>query len=529
MTLAPFRRDSPAVRSHLSGTAGLGTAVPGTAPPPRAPARSGRERSPKLAAQVAQRIEADIATAGWPVGQVFGSENDLRERYGVSRAVLREAVRLVEHHEVAAMRRGPSGGLVVLAPDATPLTAALVIYLEYIEASVEDLLAARLLLEPLAARLAAGRLTEAGIIRLRRALPVEPASAGQPGGTGHDQLHLTLGQLSGNPALNLFIDVLVQLTDIYAESPTAPGPAEVEAVNRESARAHHALADAIIAGDEAQAEHRATRHLEAVREQMVSIAQRPITRSPRPRPGPGVGDGDRVGVGVGVGKRKLAETIARRMIADIARIGAKTGDVVGSEPELLARLDVSRAVFREAVRILEYHSVAEMRRGPGGGLVVAEPDPSASIEAAAIYLDYQKIGLADLRSVRGAIELGALDRVAARRDDREVARRLGEALVLEPGTGWAEIGERAHGLHAAIAEESGNPILALFLRIIIGVWARHLPAPDDASHPGSTPDEVVEVVNRAHRPVVEAILAGDVPLARHRMNRHLSALSNWWH
>src|SRR5438067_13885634 len=71
------------------------------------------ERVPgeKLGVVVARQIEAEILDRGFPVGEVVGSEAGLIERYGVSRAVLREAIRLLEHRNVAAMRRGPGGGL----------------------------------------------------------------------------------------------------------------------------------------------------------------------------------------------------------------------------------------------------------------------------------------------------------------------------------------------------------------------------------------------------------------------------------
>ena len=67
----------------------------------------------KLAEVLAADIADDIAASGWQVGSVFGTETALLERYRVSRAALREAVRLLEYHEVAHMRRGPGGGLVV--------------------------------------------------------------------------------------------------------------------------------------------------------------------------------------------------------------------------------------------------------------------------------------------------------------------------------------------------------------------------------------------------------------------------------
>ena len=70
----------------------------------------------KLAEHVAAQIRGDIIAKGWPVGQVLAAEPELIERYGVSRSVLREAVRIVEYLGVARMRQGPGGGLVVTTP-----------------------------------------------------------------------------------------------------------------------------------------------------------------------------------------------------------------------------------------------------------------------------------------------------------------------------------------------------------------------------------------------------------------------------
>lgn len=104
----------------------------------------------KRASKIARRIEADIVRRGWPIGASLGSESALQQRFCVSRSVLREAVRLVEHHQVARMRRGPNGGLFICEPNAGPATRAVVIYLEYLGTTIGDLLGARLVLEPLA-------------------------------------------------------------------------------------------------------------------------------------------------------------------------------------------------------------------------------------------------------------------------------------------------------------------------------------------------------------------------------------------
>ncbi|MBO0851400.1 MAG: FadR family transcriptional regulator, partial [Pseudonocardia sp.] len=137
---------------------------------PRSSARDG-----KLAARLALAIEHEIASARWPIGHLIGSESELRQRYRVSRQVLREAIRLVEHHQVASMRRGPQGGLVVSAPDAAAATSAVLMYLEFADTTLDHVLAVRMTLEPIASALAAEHITEAGIAELRAALADEAA------------------------------------------------------------------------------------------------------------------------------------------------------------------------------------------------------------------------------------------------------------------------------------------------------------------------------------------------------------------
>lgn len=80
---------------------------------------------------------------------------------------------------------------------------------------------------------------------------------------------------------------------------------------------------------------------------------------------------------------KRAEAVARSILYAVVAEQLPAGTLLGSEAELMAEHDVSRAVLREAVRLLEHHRVAVMRRGPGGGLFVAEPSVDAVIDVVA--------------------------------------------------------------------------------------------------------------------------------------------------
>ncbi len=237
---------------------------------PAGTARSNEGPVKKLAEQTSEKIEMKIIEMDWPVGKVIGSEADLLAEYGVSRAALREAIRLLEHHNVANMRRGPGGGLIVAEPDPDAMAHAAAVYLRYRKVNAPDLFETRTALELAAVRSAAEHIDEGGIIRLRDTLAHESQFlGGESDATIHD-FHIVVAELTGNPALHLFIDVLTQLsaarflgiTALFDKQAarTVSAAREVE----EAHRVHEAIADAVIAGDVALAQHRMLRHLNAL-------------------------------------------------------------------------------------------------------------------------------------------------------------------------------------------------------------------------------------------------------------------------
>jgi DNA-binding FadR family transcriptional regulator len=234
--------------------------------------------SRKLAEVISERIEMNIIDRGWPVGEVIGSEADLLAEYGVSRAALREAIRLLEHHNVAYMRRGPGGGLVVAEPDPVPVTKAAAVYLRYKDVSVHDLFEARIALELAAVRAAAEQINEKGVRRLREALEYEESFSAEADATIHD-FHIVVAELSGNPALHLFNDVLTQLSAagflgtraLFDRHALVSRPAsELETTHR----VHTLIAEAIIAGDASLAQHRTQKHLRAMADALDAALQK---------------------------------------------------------------------------------------------------------------------------------------------------------------------------------------------------------------------------------------------------------------
>ena len=239
--------------------------------------------SRKLGEILAERIEDEIIAAGWPVGTVIGSEAELLERHGVSRAVFREAIRIVDHHGVAEMRRGPGGGLVVSSPDLGAMVRAVSLQLRYERIKPDQVIEARRALEIECARSAAKRIDDAGRAQIEAFLAAEEERitktrhAGRPKGDlpSHD-FHLLLADLTGNPAMRLFVQMINR---VLGEQ--APKSRSLTEVASEVHRVHARIADAVLAGDAETAARRMDRHLAAVMTFFPEHAPRAETRKKR--------------------------------------------------------------------------------------------------------------------------------------------------------------------------------------------------------------------------------------------------------
>jgi DNA-binding FadR family transcriptional regulator len=217
--------------------------------------------TPKMAASLADRIQGDIADRNWPVGERIGYEPELISSYGVSRAVLRETVRILEHRGVAEMKMGPAGGLVVATPDPAAAAEAMGLLLQFrgIGSAEVHTLRCGIELGGLDLAMAKG-LRDEDLLSLRLATPhLDPNQAPPQGFCSN--LHIRLAGLTGNPALQVFLSSILSLWRFYAHrrpTPYSPlGGYDLHA-------AHESIVDAIAGGDRAIARERMLRHLESV-------------------------------------------------------------------------------------------------------------------------------------------------------------------------------------------------------------------------------------------------------------------------
>lgn len=115
---------------------------------------------------VVQQIELSLADGRYAVGTRLPSERDLADEFGVSRVVIREAMRYLESRGYVSVRQG--SGTFVRDSSAPSLSQDVTLTLDLEEASLVELYIVRQSLEVTAVRLATERATDELTTELER-------------------------------------------------------------------------------------------------------------------------------------------------------------------------------------------------------------------------------------------------------------------------------------------------------------------------------------------------------------------------
>jgi GntR family transcriptional regulator, transcriptional repressor for pyruvate dehydrogenase complex len=213
------------------------------------PRQKGR-RGMKLAEVLAQEIVADIAESGMAPGDRLPSEVVMAQQRGVSRASLREALRLLEVHGLITIRPGPGGGPELAELDAQDFARMATLHFHRAGVTFRQLLEARVVLEPRMAELAATNRRPEQIEQLRDNLARHEQQRDTEGlvHCAH-QFHAQVADIAGddNKALSLMTSSLHGIFDVYNRR------ARGSEVMRETVAVHRGIADAIEKGNPREA------------------------------------------------------------------------------------------------------------------------------------------------------------------------------------------------------------------------------------------------------------------------------------
>lgn len=220
-----------------------------------------RVKVPKAADLLANQLRAHILSGEWGVGTHLPPERDLVEQAGLSRASVREALRILEQQGLIATRTGRSGGSVVCRPTRERLEQSVTLFIRGQRVRPAALLETREALERVVAGMAAVNRTAEDLARLDGLHAALVAARGD-----NDRFlrlnfewHLELVHASHNELLLGFVNAISRelfrytLMDVF-------GSDEVQAATIQS---HTRIMEALRGQDGPAAERRMARHMQA--------------------------------------------------------------------------------------------------------------------------------------------------------------------------------------------------------------------------------------------------------------------------
>ncbi len=208
--------------------------------------------------------------------------------------------------------------------------------------------------------------------------------------------------------------------------------------------------------------------------------------------------------------KQAADTLRRFILAE----GMKAGDALPSERELSEMLSVSRNIVREALTVL----VAEglIVKKPGSGIFVTEFDPAQLAAAFAFTVDYEGHNLAALSEARAALELGAVELMAARITGeqldglRRINQELNEKLQRQRSTIRDDI-----DFHSLLLQATHNEVLIELIPLLVEYFRLSVAHKPDIilRNPKRVADE--------HQRIIDGLAARDVAATRQALLEHL--------
>ncbi|MFG0411633.1 FadR/GntR family transcriptional regulator [Pseudomonas sp. NY5710] len=168
-------------------------------------------------------------------------------------------------------------------------------------------------------------------------------------------------------------------------------------------------------------------------------------------------------------KRSLVEQAVEQLRERIAQGDWQIGERLPTEPELALQLGISRNTVREAMRVLAFSGLVEVRQGDGSYLRTAQ-DPLLAMQAMARCTAEQA------RETRHILEAEAIGLAALRRTDADL-QGLREALAGSAGHFHGDVDHYIRCdlvFHQRLVDAAHNPALSELYRYFSGVVAAAL-------------------------------------------------------
>lgn len=163
--------------------------------------------------KIISQIKTLILSKGIRVGEKLPSERELTRYFGVSRAVVREAIKSLEQSGLVEIRTGATGGAFIAGNHHLPLMHVSRDLLTSGQLTLSHFYEARRTIECSAVRLAVARATDKEIENLDAINALLCCDEADPAeqGDANQAFHIAIAKMSGNPLIELIVQSIATL------------------------------------------------------------------------------------------------------------------------------------------------------------------------------------------------------------------------------------------------------------------------------------------------------------------------------
>ncbi|WP_166267683.1 FCD domain-containing protein [Marinobacter caseinilyticus] len=195
--------------------------------------------------------------------------------------------------------------------------------------------------------------------------------------------------------------------------------------------------------------------------------------------------------------------------------------MIPSERQLAARLGVSRAVIREALRELQGRGIIETRHGKGSFVSHMLPEPETDGPLMQLFIGHSRT-LYDLFEVREELEGKAAYLAAERATEKDqylITKAFNEMEMADPLTN----AELDHAFHRAIVNASHNPVLIHVLNSLKDLMLHSVQASvANLSHR----EAFKRQIDKHHRQIYHSVISRQAKWAKKAAMAHVVHVSN---
>jgi DNA-binding FadR family transcriptional regulator len=216
--------------------------------------------------------------------------------------------------------------------------------------------------------------------------------------------------------------------------------------------------------------------------------------------------------------KRVFEEICEQVRREMAAGSLRPGDKLPAERELAAKLGVSRAAVREALRSLEIAGVVGLQKGARGGAFILKGDPDLVTQSLRDMFHLGRISLDNLTEARTLVMQLAMQLACERIRPTTVAaleRNVDRLTTLPPSGKASERVAISAEFYRLISQATDNTVLQMIIEALTEIVLQQVVQSNIEFFPNL-------IVHR--RRLVEYIASGRVEDAKREMTDHLQRL-----